>query len=271
MYKNKFTARYLSEQINVPETTISTWRYKRTIPRADQAVKIAQFLDTTVEYLITGEYEGGLTQEQREMIQTYYVLDERGKQTVQDLIDSMYKRQQEAWRKEHLPDIPENIQVPDDFGVSETEPKYLDFPQKGGDRVIFHDWGVVMIPYYGKTAAGRPVNITAEPEYHYPFPEIAIHGDINDYYCLTVCGTSMTEAGIYDGDMALIRHTEEPENGEIMLVRYGNESTLKKIRIRREAVYLCWEDGTGQEIRVDNDEYEIQGKLVNMWRKPKKR
>jgi hypothetical protein len=51
------------------------------------------------------------------MIQKYYVLDERGKQTVQDLINSMYKRQQEAWGKDHLTDFPEHISVPDSWGI----------------------------------------------------------------------------------------------------------------------------------------------------------
>jgi transcriptional regulator with XRE-family HTH domain len=118
MFENKYTFRKLADEIGVGESTVSMWRTNGTIPRADDAVKIAKFLETTVEYLITGEYEGGLTQEQREMIQQYYVLDEREKQIVQDLINSMYERMWEAWRKNHLIDSSEHISVSDDWGIT---------------------------------------------------------------------------------------------------------------------------------------------------------
>ncbi|MDR2741358.1 MAG: helix-turn-helix domain containing protein [Treponema sp.] len=39
----------------VKQSTLSTWRSKKKFPRADMAVKIAKALDTTVEYLVTGE------------------------------------------------------------------------------------------------------------------------------------------------------------------------------------------------------------------------
>jgi SOS-response transcriptional repressor LexA len=76
---------------------------------------------------------------------------------------------------------------------------------------------------------------------------------------------------INNGDIALIKMAEEPENGAIMLVRYGNESTLKRIRTLRGLVYLCREDGPEQRRPVTSDEYAIQGKLVTLQRKPKKR
>jgi transcriptional regulator with XRE-family HTH domain len=38
----------------VKQSTLSTWRTKKTFPRADMAVRIAQSLSTTVEYLVTG-------------------------------------------------------------------------------------------------------------------------------------------------------------------------------------------------------------------------
>ena len=43
----------------IKQSTLSTWRSKHKFPRADMAVKIAKSLDTTVEYLVTGEEEDG--------------------------------------------------------------------------------------------------------------------------------------------------------------------------------------------------------------------
>ncbi|MDR2258737.1 MAG: hypothetical protein LBE14_06275, partial [Treponema sp.] len=58
----------------------------------------------------------------------------------------------------------------------------------------------------------------------------------------------------------------EAENGKVMLVRYGNESTVKRIKIEGKKVFLCWEDGSGETIEVDSSEYEIQGEFVKALR-----
>ena len=39
----------------IAQSTLSTWRAKKAFPRADEAYLIAQALNVTVEYLITGK------------------------------------------------------------------------------------------------------------------------------------------------------------------------------------------------------------------------
>lgn len=51
----KITQKQLSVIINLPERTIENWIGRNTIPDAIDSVKIAQALNTTVEYLVTGE------------------------------------------------------------------------------------------------------------------------------------------------------------------------------------------------------------------------
>jgi hypothetical protein len=41
-------------QTDIKQSTLSTWRAEKTYPRADDTVKIAAALSTTVEYLVTG-------------------------------------------------------------------------------------------------------------------------------------------------------------------------------------------------------------------------
>jgi repressor LexA len=55
-----------------------------------------------------------------------------------------------------------------------------------------------------------------------------------EHYALEVSGDLMVEAGILDGDLALIRKTEVARDGEIVvaLVR-GEEATLKYLRRER--------------------------------------
>ncbi|MGL4986275.1 MAG: helix-turn-helix domain-containing protein [Treponemataceae bacterium] len=50
----KTSYRWLSEKMNIPETTLSSMRSNKTEPRATESIKIAKALNTTVEYLVTG-------------------------------------------------------------------------------------------------------------------------------------------------------------------------------------------------------------------------
>ncbi len=49
------TYRWIASKMGVSETTVSSMRKANTEPRASQAVKIAEALNTTVEYLVTNK------------------------------------------------------------------------------------------------------------------------------------------------------------------------------------------------------------------------
>jgi transcriptional regulator with XRE-family HTH domain len=55
MLEYKFFYRKIAEALEINESTVSTWRKNRTIPRADDLVKIAKLLETSAEYLVTGQ------------------------------------------------------------------------------------------------------------------------------------------------------------------------------------------------------------------------
>lgn len=96
---------------------------------------------------------------------------------------------------------------------------------------------VMEIPFHGKIAAGVPIE-ALEGQSSLSVP-MALLG-AGEHYALEVSGDSMIEAGILDGDYALIRKADTARDGEIVvaLVR-GEEATLKYLR--RE----------GQQIRLD--------------------
>ncbi|HZB96956.1 MAG TPA: transcriptional repressor LexA [Candidatus Sulfotelmatobacter sp.] len=83
---------------------------------------------------------------------------------------------------------------------------------------------VLSLPLVGRVAAGSPV-LAAEniDDYVAVGPEIA--GD-DASFLLTVTGDSMIEAGIYDGDLVVVRpRREAPPNGTIVVARIENEMT----------------------------------------------
>jgi SOS-response transcriptional repressor LexA len=257
----------------ITDHSITDWKGTKnkrgSMPSADKLFKVASYLKISLYWLLTGEDEAGLIPEQRNLLQNYDKLDKRDKQTVLDLIETMLKKQKKEEKDVYPATRPVSLET------TEPEPAYPQLLKVQKQPKIDNNVTFVptyYVPFYGKVAAGRPIDINIFPHSVIPVPEPILKGDKTGYYSVEVKGTSMTDAGIKDGNCVIIRRAEEPENGEIMLVRYANESTLKRIRINRQKeVYLCWEDGSGREIKVDSDEYEIQGRLVTVLWKPEKR
>ena len=83
---------------------------------------------------------------------------------------------------------------------------------------------VIVIPLHGRIAAGMPIE-ALEGSTMLPVPAALLGA--GEHYALEVSGDSMIEAGILDGDYALIRRTDVARDGEIVvaLVR-GEEATL---------------------------------------------
>ena len=67
-----------SNSIGIPKQSLYDWKQRGTIPSADTALKIAQYLNTTVEYLLTGKETDenkvkldGITEEIQNIINKY--------------------------------------------------------------------------------------------------------------------------------------------------------------------------------------------------------
>ena len=89
-----------------------------------------------------------------------------------------------------------------------------------------------------------------------------------EHYALQVAGDSMIEAGIFDGDFALIRKAEEARDGEIVVALIDNaEATLKyfhrdKGMIRLDPANSLYDPQYYLPSRV-----KIQGKLAGLLRR----
>ncbi|MDZ4271809.1 MAG: S24 family peptidase, partial [Erythrobacter sp.] len=83
-----------------------------------------------------------------------------------------------------------------------------------------------------------------------------------------VSGDSMVEAGIFDGDYALVRRTNTARDGEIVvaLVR-GEEATLKYLRKEGGKVRLDPANAAYDPQFYRADEVEVQGKLAGLLRR----
>lgn len=59
--KNNLTASELSRTIGIASSVIYSWKIRDSIPRADIAVKVAEQLHTTVEYLVNGTPQNNIS------------------------------------------------------------------------------------------------------------------------------------------------------------------------------------------------------------------
>ena len=89
-----------------------------------------------------------------------------------------------------------------------------------------------------------------------------------EHYALEVRGDSMIEAGIHDGDMALIQKNDTADTGDIVVALIDEEeATLKRFR-RRGASIALEPANTAYEVRIlPPNRVRIQGKLIGLYRK----
>ncbi|MEE4450451.1 transcriptional repressor LexA [Novosphingobium resinovorum] len=124
---------------------------------------------------------------------------------------------------------------------------------------------VIEIPLHGRIAAGVPIE-ALEGQSMLPVPA-ALLGS-GEHYALEVSGDSMIEAGILDGDFALVKRTNHARDGEIIvaLIR-GEEATLKYLRRENGMVRLDPANAAYEPQIYGSDEVEVQGKLAGLLRR----
>jgi repressor LexA len=124
---------------------------------------------------------------------------------------------------------------------------------------------VVELPLHGRIAAGMPIE-ALEGQSTLPVPA-ALLGP-GEHYALEVSGDSMIEAGIFDGDFALVKRTEVARDGEIVvaLVR-DEEATLKYLRRENGMIRLDPANGAYEPQVYRPNEVKVQGKLAGLLRR----
>ncbi len=124
---------------------------------------------------------------------------------------------------------------------------------------------VLDIPLHGRIAAGMPIEaIEGQASLSVP---AALLGS-GEHYALEVSGDSMAEAGILDGDFALIRKTDVAREGEIVVALVDDaEATLKYFRREGAMVRLDPANRAYEPQRYVPNRVRVQGKLAGLLRR----
>ena len=121
------------------------------------------------------------------------------------------------------------------------------------------------IPLYGKIAAGVPIEAIANEAEKISVPFEMVRS--GQFYALKIEGDSMVDAGIMDGDTAIIRQQTQAENGKIVVALIDNqEATLKVLKRDRDYVHLIPCNKNYEIKTFSADRVKIQGVLSGIIR-----
>lgn len=122
------------------------------------------------------------------------------------------------------------------------------------------------IPIVASIAAGKP-NLAYEDIEGYVDPDDLFLGRLSqdDVFALRVKGQSMTEAGIMDGDIAIIKKQKVANSGDIIAALVeDSEATLKRFCHKNNKIFLEAANPAYQPIYKD---FTVIGKVITVLRK----
>ena len=75
--KKNISREAITTHCGISKTSLPVWASRGTIPAADVAIRIADFLGVSVYWLVTGHDRGGLTAEDLQLLDSFHLLDAR--------------------------------------------------------------------------------------------------------------------------------------------------------------------------------------------------
>ncbi len=123
--------------------------------------------------------------------------------------------------------------------------------------------GLRPVPLVGRVAAGTPLLADENIEESLDIPGFLGGGE--SCFALRVTGTSMIKAGIFDGDLVVVKRQETADDGDIVVALLDDEATLKRFFREEDQVRLQPENDLMEPIFVRDP--LIAGKVIAVMRK----
>jgi repressor LexA len=147
-------------------------------------------------------------------------------------------------------------------GASKRRALEIVRPRKGGaiGGVNRRPWPV---PLVGRVAAGTP--LLAEENIEESLDVPGFLGGDDGCFALRVTGSSMINAGIFHGDIVVVKRQDTAEDGEIVVALLADEATLKRFYREEDQVRLQPENDLMEPIFTRDP--LIAGKVIAVMRK----
>ncbi|GMQ57044.1 transcriptional repressor LexA [Vallitalea sediminicola] len=122
---------------------------------------------------------------------------------------------------------------------------------------------LVSVPIIGNVAAGEPLLAVENIEDYFPIPTEFIPNQ--QTFMLNVNGSSMIEAGIFDGDLILVQQQNQAADKDIVVALIDDSVTVKRFFREPDHIRLQPENSSMNPIIVDD--VKILGKVIGLFRK----
>jgi repressor LexA len=145
-----------------------------------------------------------------------------------------------------------------------SKPRAIEVVDTGQDTTDLRRAPVRDVPLVGRIAAGSPILAEEDIEEIFPLPTELVGND--PVFMLRVHGDSMIGAGIFDGDLVVVRRQPEANNGELVAALIdGEEATVKRLRREADRVLLISENPAYEPIVLTGG-VEVIGRVVAVMR-----
>jgi repressor LexA len=144
-----------------------------------------------------------------------------------------------------------------------TKPRAIEILDQETVQPISHP-SVINVPIIGKVTAGLPITAIENVEDYFPIPDRYVSPD-ESVFMLEIMGDSMIEAGIFDGDLVLVRQQNTANNGDIVVaMTEEDEATVKRFFKEKDYIRLQPENSSLSPIILNN--VSILGKVIGVYR-----
>lgn len=136
------------------------------------------------------------------------------------------------------------------------------FKQRTIEVIGLRPAGVTRIPLLKKVGTDTAIFNSLDTEEYINVDEGLFKTDGG--FAMKVKGNSMIDAGIFEGDIALINPHMKPEDGEIVFVLISDEAMIKRFYKEKNRIRLVSENGQIKPITLHAKYVRIIGKVVGI-------
>lgn len=199
---------------------------------------------------------GRISDKQREILEymKQEILNKGYPPTVRELCDAVHLKSTSSIHS-HLETLEKNGYIRRD----PSKPRAIEIVD---DNFNLTRREVVNVPIVGSIAAGQPLLAIQNIDNYFPIP--AEYMPNQDTFMLHIKGDSMINAGIFDGDVILVKQQSTARNGDIVAALVEDSATVKTFYKENDYIRLQPENDTMEPIIVSD--CQILGVVFGVFR-----
>ena len=237
--KKNISLSTLAELTDLKKSGLSSYENDRYEPSAKAIVALSKALNTSTDWLLTGEDKTGIDIELSQQLQNFTDEDREDLDIFLQFLD--LRRQKKK--------------------IKNASKQYTILTEEDPPIAATKEEPTIYLPILGDAAAGIPIEIIEMRQGEVPVNEK--HGKYNSFV-IRAKGNSMIEAGIDNGDLVVIRPQPIVENGEIALVNINGEATIKYFYLHNGKCELKSANPSYSPMLFTSHDISILGKVVEV-------